>query len=107
VTTFTQDNPWTVTATGDGPIDFYVFTFSYMQFSATRLSLNPATGVMTPPINSTDRGAACDDTGFAGNTNAGVSFLVVAHNAVGQDSKMFTVNDNTWCNDVWPNQQPG
>jgi hypothetical protein len=95
VTTFDQSAPWTVTASGTGPIVFSVYTFSFNQYGLTGLSLNADTGVMTPP-DSNGRAAACSGN-WAGNTTAGVNITVVATNDYGTDSEVFTVHDLSWC----------
>jgi hypothetical protein len=95
VTTFDQGAPWTVTATGTGPIVFSVYTFSWNQYVVTGLSLSADTGVMTPPDNG-GRASACTGN-WAGNTSVGVTITVVATNDYGTDSEVFTVHDPSWC----------
>jgi len=96
VTTFDQSAPWTVTATGTGPITFRYYTFSYLQFTAAHLSIDANTGVVTPPVDQTLRSQACESTPF--NTISGISVTIEAVNSVGAAQKTFTIDDHVWCN---------
>ena len=95
VTTFDQSAPWTVTATGTGPITFRYYTFNYLQYTAAGITLDPNTGVVTPPI-SISRSSICDSTPY--NTTTGITIIIEAVNSVGVAQKTFTIDDHVWCN---------
>jgi hypothetical protein len=96
-TSHTQDSPWTLTAAGDSPVTFGVFTFSWPANMVARLTVDPNTGVVTPPTGA-DRLSACIG-GAAGNTMTGISVGFYANNAYGgiMNPVYITIDDHVWC----------
>jgi hypothetical protein len=96
-TSHTQDSPWTLTAAGDGPVTFGVFTFSWPANMVARLTVDANTGVVTPPSGA-DRLSACIG-GAAGNTMTGISVGFYANNAYGGiiNPVYITIDDHVWC----------
>ena len=98
--TVTLDNAWTISACGEGPITFGIYTFTWMQGAAAHLQVNSNTGVVTPPTGA-DRLSACMGN-FVGNTVTGIQVGFYAHNFYGGQQHealvYFTIDDHVWCN---------